>query len=195
MTATADFPWEPPLRGTEVEALIGALDRQRITFRYKADDLDAAGLRHTIASSTLSLGSLLKHLALVESFYAQYKLAGESPGKPWEDVDWDANPGFDFQLTDDDDPATLYRLYDDAVTRAQQVYRERIADGGLDQEVHVRDDERGPASLRRLLFDLLEEYGRHTGHADLLREAVDGRTGEDPPARWTAVSGTGVGLS
>jgi hypothetical protein len=39
-------------------------------------------------------------------------------------------------------------------------------------------------SLRRLLFDFLEEYGRHTGHADLIREAVDGRTGEDPPADW-----------
>ena len=44
-------------------------------------------------------------------------------------------------------------------------------------------------SLRRLLFDLLEEYGRHTGHADLLREAVDGRTGEDPPPGWRPVSG------
>ena len=40
------------------------------------------------------------------------------------------------------------------------------------------------ASLRRLVFDLVEEYGRHTGHADLLREAVDGVVGEDPPAGW-----------
>jgi hypothetical protein len=44
------------------------------------------------------------------------------------------------------------------------------------------------ASLRRLLCDLVEEYGRHTGHADLLREAVDGRVGEDPPPGWTPVS-------
>src|SRR5689334_20861872 len=130
MTA-ADYPWEPPLRGTEVEALLGALDRQRTTFRWKADDLDAAGLRLTLPSSALSLGSLLKHLALVESFYARFKLAGESPGAPWDTVDWDANPGYDFALTDDDDPETLYRLFDEAVTRAREIYRERIADGGL----------------------------------------------------------------
>jgi len=45
------------------------------------------------------------------------------------------------------------------------------------------------ASLRRLVFDLVEEYGRHTGHADLLREAVDGLTGEDPPDGWRPQSG------
>jgi hypothetical protein len=45
------------------------------------------------------------------------------------------------------------------------------------------------ASLRRLLFDLLEEYARHTGHADVLREAIDGRTGEHPPPGWRPVSG------
>ena len=47
----------------------------------------------------------------------------------------------------------------------------------------------GGASLRRLVCDLIEEYGRHTGHADLLREAVDGRVGEDPPAGWRPRSG------
>jgi hypothetical protein len=55
---------------------------------------------------------------------------------------------------------------------------------GLDQLVHAsRSDGRHP-SLRRLLCDLIEEYGRHTGHADLLREAVDGVVGEDPPEGW-----------
>jgi hypothetical protein len=54
--------------------------------------------------------------------------------------------------------------------------------------VHVSNDAGEHASLRRLLFDLLEEYGRHTGHADLIREAVDGRTGEDPPPGWKPVT-------
>ena len=49
------------------------------------------------------------------------------------------------------------------------------------------------ASLRRLLCDLIEEYGRHTGHADLLREAVDGLVGEDPPAGWRPVGPAGAG--
>jgi hypothetical protein len=59
-----------------------------------------------------------------------------------------------------------------------------LADGGLDQLVHVAWPDGRRASLRRLVCDLIEEYGRHTGHADLLREAVDGRVGEDPPAGW-----------
>jgi hypothetical protein len=59
-----------------------------------------------------------------------------------------------------------------------------LADGGLDQLVHVASPDGEHASLRRLVCDLIEEYGRHTGHADLLREAVDGRVGEDPPPGW-----------
>jgi len=73
--------------------------------------------------------------------------------------------------------------------QAREIYQAAVADGGLDQVVHVGDDGRH-ASLRRLLFDLVEEYGRHTGHTDLLREAVDGRVGEDPPAGWRATSGS-----
>ena len=59
-----------------------------------------------------------------------------------------------------------------------------LAEGGLDQPVHVSDERGRHASLRRLVCDLVEEYGRHTGHADLLREAVDGLVGEDPPPGW-----------
>ena len=61
-------------------------------------------------------------------------------------------------------------------------------DGGLDQPVAASWNGEH-ASLRRLVTDLIEEYGRHTGHADLLREAVDGVTGEDPPDDWRPVSG------
>lgn len=71
--------------------------------------------------------------------------------------------------------------------------RARLSDalsrGGLDQPVHLTGPDGEHASLRRLVCDLIEEYGRHTGHADLLREAVDGRVGEDPPDGWRPVSG------
>jgi hypothetical protein len=189
---SADFPWEPPLAGTEPEHLFGALDRLRTTFRWKADGLDAAGLQARVASSTMTLGSLLKHLAFVESYYARYKLAGESPGAPWEAVDWEGTPNWDFESASEDSPETLYALYDEATDSARQIYAKAVGDGGLDQEVALGDDQRGKASLRRLVFDLVEEYGRHTGHADLLREAVDGRVGEDPPAGWRPESGTFV---
>jgi hypothetical protein len=59
-----------------------------------------------------------------------------------------------------------------------------LATGGLDRPVEATDADGNHANLRPLLFDLLEEYARHTGHADLLREAIDGRVGEDPPAGW-----------
>jgi hypothetical protein len=74
------------------------------------------------------------------------------------------------------------------VERARERYHATLANGGLDQLVHAATPEGEHANLRRLLCDLLEEYGRHTGHADLLREAVDGRVGEDPPAGWRASS-------
>ena len=55
-----------------------------------------------------------------------------------------------------------------------------LANGGPDA---TYDSGGRPCTVRRLLVDFIEEYGRHTGHADLLREAVDGRVGEDPPGR------------
>jgi hypothetical protein len=187
---SSDFPWEPPTAGSELEHLFGALDRLRTTFRWKADGLDDTGLRVTIGASTLTIGSLLKHLAFVEAFYARLKVAGESPGAPWETVDWEANPSWDFTSAADNSAEELYALYDGAVARAREIYRAAVADGGLDQIVHIDDDAGRHASLRRLIFDLVEEYGRHTGHADMLREAVDGRVGEDPPAGWRAESGS-----
>ncbi len=63
-----------------------------------------------------------------------------------------------------------------------------LARGGLDQLVDASSPDGEHASLRRLLCDLIEEYGRHTGHADLIREVVDGRVGEDPPPGWRPVS-------
>jgi Protein of unknown function (DUF664) len=183
---TNDFPWEPPLAGNEVEHLVGALDRLRTTFRWKAGHLDVAGLQSRIGASSLTLGSLLKHLAFVEDYMFTIKMLGESPGAPWDTVDWDANPGWDFISAADDSPEELYALWDGAVERSKKRLDAALLDGGLDQLVDAANDGGQHASLRRLVFDLVEEYGRHTGHADLLREAVDGLVGEDPPAGWHA---------
>jgi hypothetical protein len=76
-----DTPWEPPLAGTEVEHLVGSLDRLRTTFRWKADDLDGAGLQSRIGASSLTLGGLLKHLALIEDLYFHTKLSGGAAGR------------------------------------------------------------------------------------------------------------------
>jgi hypothetical protein len=182
--ATSDVPWEPPLAGTEAEHLVGALDRLRATFRWKADDLDPAGLQTRVGASSLTLGSLLKHLALVEDHTFGAKLSGQPLGLPWDAADWDSDQDWEFTSAANDTPEQLYTLWDGAVERSRARLDAALADGGLDQLVHVSAPDGRHASLRRLVCDLIEEYGRHTGHADLIREAVDGRVGEDPPAGW-----------
>lgn len=178
-------PWEPPLAGTEVEQLLGMIERQRATFRWKAGGLDPAGLQATIGASTLTLGGLLKHLAVVEDHMFTGKLRGEPLGAPWDATGWDGTGDWDFASAADDSPDDLYALYDGAVERARARLGSALAGGGLDQPVHAGDKEGHHASLRRLLCDLAEEYGRHIGHADLIRESVDGLVGEDPPDGWT----------
>lgn len=184
--------YQPPLAGTEVEHLVGALDRLRKTFRWKVDDLDTVGLRTRIGASALTLGGLLKHLAAAEDYMFTTKLSGEPMGEPWNALgdDWVQDGHLSdrpFTSAAEDIPEQLYALWDGAVERSRARLNAALADGGLDQLVHLSWDGRH-LSLRRLLCDLIEEYGRHTGHADLIREAVDGRVGEDPPTGWQARS-------
>lgn len=173
-------PWEPPMAGDEVAHLLASLDRLRATFAWKARGLDAAGLAFRLPSSSLSLGRLLKHLSRAEDEMFTWKLWGEPPSEPWRSAPWDDDPDWDFTSADDDTPAALYAMWTTTVERSRASVQRALAADGLDHEAHL-----GWAgqhvSLRRLLFDLVEEYGRHTGHADLLREAIDGVTGEDPP--------------
>ena len=178
------------MAGTEAAQLTGALERLRTTFRWKADGLDASGLRARVGASSLTLGGLLKHLALNEDYMFRTKLAGEPLGATWDALGWDGSDDeWEFTSAADDTPEQLYALWDDAVARSRDRLSAALADGGLDQLVHASRDDGVHASLRRLVCDLIEEYGRHTGHADLLREAVDGRVGEDPPPGWRPQAG------
>ncbi len=190
----SDPPWEPPLAGTEAEHLVGSLERLRTTFRWKADGLDSAGLQTRIGASVLTLGGLLKHLASVEDDVFTRRLSGQRIGEPWES-EWAGGDDWAFTSAADDTPERLYAMWDDAVARSRARLHAAMRDGGLDQLVHVSSPDGRHASLRRLLCDLIEEYGRHAGHADLLREAVDGLVGEDPPATWRASAGRSSGSS
>ena len=115
---------------------------------------------------------------------------GTAPGRHrGRAADGLARDDWEFTSAAKDSPDQLYALWDGAVDRSRARLGATLADGGLDQLVHVSGPDGRHASLRRLVCDLIEEYGRHTGHADLLREAVDGLTGEDPPAGWHAKAG------
>ncbi|HEX3931669.1 MAG TPA: DUF664 domain-containing protein [Nocardioides sp.] len=177
-------PWEPPLAGTDASQILGSLDRMRWTFRWKAAGLDAAGLDTRIGASSLTLGGLLKHLATAEDYLTTVKLHGSPMPEPWAANGWDADEDWEFSSASQDSPEALYATYDAAVARARAAIETAVTEHGMDMEVAAHNDAGEHATLRRLLCDMVEEYGRHTGHADLLREAVDGRVGEDPPPGW-----------
>jgi hypothetical protein len=172
---------EPSMTVGETDMLLFALDRSRAQFAWKCGDLDAAGLRKPFPSSSMTLGGLLKHLALIEDHYATVILTGQPLGAPWDAVDFDADPEWEWRTAADDSPEELYALWRNAAGRCRATMTRVLADGGLDQPAKYTARSGQSPNLRRKLWDMLEEYSRHVGHADLLREAVDGRTGEDPP--------------
>ncbi len=172
---------EPPVAGTEIDTLMGALERNRRTFAWKCGGLDAAGLNRQHPPSSVTLGGLLKHLALVEDEYFTGRLLGRELGAPWDAVDWDSNPDWEWSSAADDSPEQLMSLWQEAVERSRKAVAEALAGGGVDQLAkYVSRDGRSP-SLRYILVDMIEEYARHTGHADLIRESVDGLVGESVP--------------
>ena len=178
---TEDGRAEPPVAGNEIDTLLGSLERQRATLAWKCGGLDSAGLQATVGASSMTLGGLLKHLALVEALVFFERFLGRSLGPPWESIDWDADPDWEWRTAAADAPEQLFAIWQGAVERSRAVIDEALADGGLDQLARRKwPDGRAP-SLRRILIDLIEEYARHVGHADLIRESVDGLVGEDPP--------------
>ena len=171
---------EPPVAGDETATLLGSLDRERAIFAWKCGGLDAAGLRATAAASSITLGGLVKHLALVEDEYFSRRLLGRDLGPPWDAVDWDADPDWEWHSAAADSPGQLYALWRDAVARSREAVSEALAGGGMGQLARWAGPGGESPSLRRIMIDIIEEYARHVGHADLIRESIDGLTGEDP---------------
>jgi hypothetical protein len=166
--------------GDEAETMLGTLDRNRSTFAWKCGGLDAAGLRARLSPSTMTLGGLLKHLALVEDHYFSHLLAGGDYPADWDGAD-ESDPDWEWHSAADDAPEELMALWERAVARSRAVVAAALAGDGLDT-LAVRPTHSGARlNLRRLVADLVEEYARHTGHADLIRESVDGLVGEEPP--------------
>lgn len=167
--------WEPPIAAGEQEHLWSMLERLRATFRFKCDGLSIAELSYRHEPSTLSLGGLLQHLACVEDEKFTWFIARQKPAVLLSFADAQRDPF----IVETDDPKEVYSLYDQAVARSRLIQQTLRAEGALDQPSALDFDGEHP-SIRRVVCDLIEEYGRHTGHADLIREAVDGRVGEDP---------------
>jgi uncharacterized damage-inducible protein DinB len=169
---------EPPFTGDETATLLGFLEFQRATLAWKCQGLDAAGLETTVAASSMTLGGMLKHLALVEDSWFSEWLLGRDLGPPWDAVDWDADPDWDWHSAAGDTPDQLLTLWQDAAARSRSAATEALADGGMGRLARrTWPDGRSP-SLRWIVCHMIEEYARHNGHADLIRESIDGQTGE-----------------
>jgi hypothetical protein len=178
---TDDLLREPPMQGDELSSLTGSLERVRRMFAWKTGGLDTDGLQRRVGASTMTLGGLVKHMALVETDWFAVKLRGEPYGEPWASADYDADPSWEWSSAAADEPADLYALWSAAVERSRVCVAAALAEGGLDGLGAFSWPDGSRPSLRRMMIDVIEEYARHVGHADLLREAVDGLVGEDPP--------------
>ena len=169
---------DPPTDGDEAATLLGFLDYQRATLAWKTAGLDAAGLAATTAASALTLGGLLKHLVFVEDYWFVQRLHRRPSAVPWDPGVFEADRDWEWHSAADDSPDELRALWLASVERSRAHCAEALADGGLSRPCDWGwDDGRSP-SLRWVLVHMVEEYARHNGHADLLREAVDGETGE-----------------
>lgn len=170
---------DPPLRADEADTLCAYLDYHRATLLMKVDGLDRDQLGRTLAPSTMTLGGLVKHLTLVEDWWFSVVLLDAPHVPPWDTVDWDADPDWEWRTGATDGPDALLAAYDETVSRVRRNVAEALARDGLDTlSARASRNGAGAFSLRWIMLHMIEEYARHNGHADLLRESIDGRVGE-----------------
>jgi uncharacterized damage-inducible protein DinB len=163
-----------PTTTSERDALGQYLDYQRETILLKTEGLSREQLGQRIPSSGLTLAGLLYHLAFVEEDWFEVDFLGQPRREEWQ-VDWAADPDYEFRVALGQDPDDLRRRYRDACNRSRQI---TAAARDLDQLSVSAAVGGKPFTLRWMLLHLIEETARHAGHADLLREAIDGAVGE-----------------
>lgn len=166
---------DPPSCGAERLQLTAFLDYQRATVLQKAEGLTDEQLAQRLPISSLTLAGLLNHLALVEDSWFTERFAGRPENELWTGVDWDADPDFEFRTAVDVPGAELRRRYGDACARSREITRS--ADS-LDQRSATARSNGQHFDLRWVLLHMIEETAGHAGHADLLREAIDGTVGD-----------------
>lgn len=164
---------EPKDVGTERELLLGFLDYHRSTLELKCSGLTDAQLRDASAPpSNLTLLGLVRHMTDVERYWFRRRIEGEEVSPVyWDD---DAADG-DFENLDSAEVATVMRNWTEECIRSRGVI-----DAVDDLEALTHNVARDPrtVSVRWVLIHMVEEYARHNGHADLIRERIDGATGE-----------------
>ncbi len=172
---------DPPHAGTEADTLTAFLESQRDTLRYRTEGLDAGQLRRRLEPSAITLGGLLKHLAYVEDWWLNQVFAGNPEPEPWASVDWRGDPDWEWRSAAGDSPEELRELFEQSLAVSDRILYEALTvPEGLEaaSRLERRRLPKAEFSLRWILVHLIEEYARHNGHADLVRESIDGQVGE-----------------
>jgi uncharacterized damage-inducible protein DinB len=160
---------ETPFEGSEKQLLEAFLDYHRDTILLKAEGLSEAEQRRPLTPSGTSLLGLIKHLAYVERWWFQWIWAGDDVEFPWTQED----PEADFRIEPGESSEQIVSFYLAETQRNRAI----TAEGELEAE--ARRKHRGVRPrLRWVLLHLIQETARHNGHADIVRELIDGTTGE-----------------
>ena len=162
-----------PSLGDERATLVEFLRRQRLTLELKCSGLDAEAMaRRSVEPSTMSLLGLVRHMAEVERDWFRRTMAGQDVPRLYRS---EAEPDGDFDGAVPD-PAVVAEAWE--TWRAECAFADRFVADALDLAITGNYQDQAEVSLRELLVHMIEEYGRHNGHADLLRERIDGRIGQ-----------------
>jgi uncharacterized damage-inducible protein DinB len=166
---------DPPLDGDEIQTLLGFLDYQRGTLDWKCRGATDEQLRVALPPTDMTLGGLLKHLARVEDYWFSEVVAEGAKPEPWSTMD----RGEEWKNAATDTGEDLRRLWAERVDTSRRIVADRLNGGDAAlATTHPAWDGQGRVSLRWVLVHMIEEYARHNGHADLLRQSIDGETGE-----------------
>ena len=161
---------DPPYRGNEKETLLGFLNFLRQTVVLKCHGLSEEQMRSTSTASSMTLLGMLKHLTIVERYWFRGVFLDEDVDLPWSEEDPDA----DWRHDDEDSGATAVADYIAEYAKSNKI----VASHNLDELAKWARSDEERANLRYIMVHLIEETGRHCGHADIIRESIDGVTGE-----------------
>ncbi|WP_225631236.1 mycothiol transferase [Streptomyces solaniscabiei] len=160
-----------PATGDERRMLVAVLDAQRATLKLKCAGLGPESALRSVSPSSLSLLGLVRHLADVERRWFRAVLAGQDVELRFSSTDTPEGD-FDGAGPDPEVVAASWAAWSEEVAFAEAFVAE-----AAHLDVEGQDSWRGTVSLRWVLIHMIEEYARHNGHADLLRERIDGATG------------------
>jgi hypothetical protein len=167
---------DPARDGDERTMLRGTLELQRAITLSKLDGLSDEQVAQPHPPSDLTLSGMIKHLALVEDHWFQHNFAGQPLVEPWASVDWDDEPDWEFHTASSEPAAELRAQYLASIARSNAIFD--AAPSLDDMSAPTGQDEPKPFNLRWVTIHMIEETARHAGHADLIREAIDGSVEE-----------------